>query len=125
MKGQTKRLAPLLVAAGCLLISGCTLVPGFSPFPNTPVLPPPGFIFTNYKAPLTVDFKGDELGSKKGSASTMYLHEPFLQTSWAWGDVSIEAAAQNGGIKEVTYADYEVLAVLGLFGRFTIYAHGN
>ena len=98
--------------------TGCALY-------RTPVIPPQGFLFSQYSAPLTIDFDKTQTGARVGKASTLWIREPFLGTSYAWEDASISAAARNGGIKKVYYADYEWLQVLGLFGRFTVVVHGD
>ena len=42
-----------------------------------------------------------------------------------WGDASIEAAAQEGGIQTVHYVDYEVLSVLGIYVQLTVEVSGD
>lgn len=127
MTTKTRLLPPLLAAAGCILLSGCGLMPFplRGPLPVTPVLPPTGGIFTNIKAPLTVDHTGVGSGSKVGTASTMFIREPIFQTSYAWQDASIKSAAASGNISKIAYADYELLTVLGLFGQFTVRVYGD
>jgi hypothetical protein len=83
-------------------------------------------VFANIRAPLQHDFNETRLGSKTGKATVVYVHEPLLtNVSLAWGDASIEAAAEEGAIKAVRHADYELLNVLGLYVRFTTYAYGD
>ena len=105
-----------LAVAACLLM-GC--------LQKTPVVPPRGFIFTSYKAPLSTNFDSTPVAGKVGKASTMYFREPFLSTAYAWKDASTAAAAANGEISKVNYADYEYFQVLGIVGWFTVVAHGN
>jgi hypothetical protein len=40
-------------------------------------------------------------------------------------DASIEAAARQGGLDEVAYADYEMMNVLGVYSEFTVHAYGK
>ena len=113
-----KLLVLLLLPALALSLAGCVAH-------RTPVRPPEGLLFTQYKAPLTVNFENAKLGTKTGVAKTMYIFVPFIGIDFAWSRCDIEAAAKNGGIQTVTYADYEVIKVLGLFGEFTVRAHSD
>ena len=132
----------LLVAVG---------LPGCYSMTTVPVQPPYGAIYTRFRAPLTVDYNGTKVaetgaqsateevsglfgrytvkaaGCKVGTASTTYLSIPVWYTSLdlAWDRCDIEAAAKQGGIQKVHYADYEVEEVLGIFGRFTVRAYGE
>lgn len=111
------RLLPCLL----LLASGAAC----QALPVVPVRPPPGLIVTALQAPLTTNFENVSVGDKEGSASAFYLREPFFGLSVSWGDASIKAAASNGYLKTVSYCDYDVTQVLGLFGLFTVTAHGE
>jgi hypothetical protein len=104
------------IAAALLLCGGCVRW-------RAPVIPPSGLLFTHYRAPLTADNAPFEVGGKTGESSSYYFS--LYNLSFAWDDVSIERAAADGGITRVTYADYEVLTVLGVFGELTIRAHGE
>ena len=117
-----QRSIPLLAcAAFCIAASGCAV--GRQ---KTPVMPPTGIIVTAYNAPLTVDFDEVPTRNRKGSVSSWYLREPFLTNlDFAFGDVSLDAAARNGKLSKVSYADYHTLQILGIFGRFTITAYGE
>ena len=111
-------LIPLLAAV--LLLTGCATV--FT----VPVRPPMGVLITNYKAPLTVNFHETPVCTKRGVASTLYFRD-FLLTGmdFGWGEAGIDDAAKNGNLKTVEYADYEMLSVLGVFGKFTVVARGT
>ena len=111
----------LLLAAMAVAFSGC----GTGLYPRVPVKPGPGFIFASYQAPLMVNYDKTKVSKKHGEAWTYYIYEPFLGTSWSWGDASIEAAAAKGGVKTVNHADYKWLGVLGMFGQFTVTAYGE
>lgn len=139
MKSPTQRalLVPiaLVVAAGLVFASGCAGVApkkgargaGDANFLKAPVIPPMGGIFTNVKAPLSIDYdKTNANPSKTGTAHTLYVRDPILTgQSFAWQSCSIADAAANGGISTVEYADYEHFSVLGIFGKFTVIAHGD
>ncbi len=116
-----QRIAVLL--AGCLLLtlSGCAMMY------QAPVQPPPGALFAQIQAPLTVNFEATEVdGGKTGSDTHQYILIPFLWQSIAWSEpASIEAAGRNGGLTRIDYADYEMFNVLGIYTRMTITAHGQ
>lgn len=108
-------IALALVASGC----GTFIA-------RAPVQPPRGFLYTSYRAPLSVDFDETRLGSKHGTATVNYFQDVlFTGIALAWGEGDLEDAARNGGIKEVRYADYELLSVLGVFVRFQVHAYGD
>ena len=96
-----------------------------------PVRPPTGLFFTQVRAPLTIDFNGNPSGAaatKRSSNSTHYFLQPLplpLPMDFAWDDVSIKQMADEAGIEEISYADYEILNILGLYVRFTVFINGN
>lgn len=127
-----QRLMPLLaLAAICIAASGCAAgrphgAHGSMMRGRAPVMPPAGFVVTAYKAPLTVDFNEVPVKTQRGSVSSFYLREPvFTRLDFAFGDVSLDAAARKGGLAEVSYADYRNLRILGIFGFFTVTAYGE
>lgn len=113
-----KRLELSLFMGFCLIVTGCAMV-------KAPVAPPAGMIFTNYSAPLSTNFQSTPKGSRVGTSEAMYFREPFLGTTWAWGDASIQTAARNAGLTQINYADYEFLQVLGIFSKFTVRVRGD
>jgi hypothetical protein len=92
-----------------------------------PVMPPPGFLFAQVKAPLSTDYDNTTAKPPKmGQARSMYVMIPFVGLSFAWMDqASVAAAATAGGITEVKYADYEIFNVLGFFKMLTVITYGN
>ncbi len=112
---------------GCALVSGCATGPRMTPY-KAPVVPSWGIIFTQEKAPLTTNFENTPVETlRKGEASTDYIFVPFFFAPFdiAFGDASIQKAAQNGGITKVHYADHEFLRVLGIYARFTTTVYGE
>lgn len=99
---------------------------------HAPVEPPSGLIFTQYKAPLDFSFSKNGVGTpvsgnKSGTSEAQYLSIPFTYRliSFGWGDASIETAQKNAGLSEVSYADYQVLSVLGVYTSTKVTAHGK
>ena len=45
--------------------------------------------------------------------------------NFAWGEADARAAAAQGNLKSVEYADYELLSIFGVFGKFTVTTYGN
>ena len=122
MKGvKPIRSGPRLAAMGalCFMTLSCAAVP------DALVVPPPGVIFSHFHAPLTTQIDNPSPTTKSGTSESTFIREPFLGTSYSWGDVSIEAAAADGGVTEVVRADYEFLQVLGFFGVMRVTVHGN
>lgn len=108
-----------VLATSLFLFSGCVA-------PKTAFVPPPGGIYTNYKAPLIVDYDETALGSNSGNASTEYLHVPFILgglLQFAWDDCSLDAAVKNGRISRAGVADYEFFSVLGVYAKTTVHVY--
>lgn len=115
--GASIRCAILLAVAA--LCGGCF---GWA----APVRPPVGFLFTHYSAPLTANATDFKVEGIKGSSHTFALREPFVTGQGvAWAQAAVEEAARQGGLKKVYYADYEVLNVLSIYGRFTVRVYGE
>ena len=116
----SKILRLCLIACSASLISGCAAFTFKSEFK-----PPIGGLFTEIKAPLTINFDNTPVSEHYGESTALYFMEPFFGTSYAWEECSLESAAANGSIKSVDYADYEFFCILGLFARTTVRAYGD
>lgn len=118
-----KKLLTLIACIGGLaILTGCNTSPAVAPYK-----PPSGALFTQVKAPLTIDYDNTQAQpAKSGQAMAHFLYVPILgYLTFAWGDSSLEEAAANGGISSVEFADYEEFNVLGIYRRSTVFAHGN
>lgn len=102
----------LVVAAG--MLSGCA---GYF---SSPVVPPPGWAFTDYAAPQDADLDETSLGNKTGTASS----ENVLGLV-AWGDASVQTAARNGGIDQINQTDYRFFNILGVYSKYTTVVYGE
>ena len=104
----------VLLLLPLLLLAGCT-------YHRTPVKPPRGLIFSEYRAPLSVDLEGKARAnpSKVGTAQSRAL------LGFAWENCDVKTAAANGGITTIHYADYEVLNVLMIYSEFTVMVYGE
>ena len=111
-----------VLGAALAVLVGCTTY-------FAPVKPPQGVLFTDIKAPLTVNFNRTPCGAatKKFSKSNTSFFFDFIFTwsGFAWDDVSVGKIAREGGISEIAYADYEALLILGVFGKTTVNVYGN
>lgn len=94
---------------------------------HAPVIPPPGWIYTSYRAPLDTRYSGSAFGTQKGVATVHYLSLPFTYRllSVSWGDGSMAAAAKDGRIQTVQAADYEFTQVLGIYSQMTSIVYGQ
>jgi hypothetical protein len=80
-----------------------------------------GCAFTDVKIPLDTDLDNTKLGTKVGESSSQSV-------LWmvAWGDAGIQAAAQQGGLTNITHADRKVFNILfGLYTRQTTVVYGD
>jgi hypothetical protein len=87
---------------------------------TAPFMPPQGFVFTNTKAPLDIDYDKTTLGEKSGSASACSILGLF-----AFGDVSTQTAAKEGRLSVINHADYEYLNVLYIYQKTTVTVYGE
>jgi hypothetical protein len=93
--------AVLAVLLGALLTGGCA--------------------YMDVRRPLDVDFDKTELGTKEGQS-----HARCVLWLVAWGDGGTKAAAEDGGIKIIRHADYEMFVLLfGLYSRMTTVVYGD
>ena len=100
------------IAAMVLSLTGCI---------RAPFVPPTGVAFTQFGAPLDVDFQNTDMsGMKKGTAETISILGLF-----ATGDASSKAAAENGQISKIVHADYEYFNILGIFQKTTVIVYGK
>ena len=78
-------------------------------------------VLMDVKIPLDTDLDNTKLGSKVGESS-------LQSVMWiaAWGDAGTQAAAEQGGITNITHADRKVFVVLfGLYTRETTVVYGD
>jgi hypothetical protein len=118
-----------------LLASGCA-VSNRPPGPGNaarvftgavaPVIPPYGFLFTEYHAPATADPGPFRLGPKVGRARTSAVRDPiFTEILVSWGDASVEEASRAAGITKVSHVDYRLMSVLSIYLEFETVVYGD
>lgn len=105
--------------------TGCTFLVNY----QAPVVPPRVALIETYKAPLMTNFnytnvdKGNII--KASSSKTLYFHDILITgMNFSWDDVAIPEIARKGGIKNITYADYEVVNILGVYMHFQVNVYG-
>lgn len=114
------RIGVLLVLA--IALGGCVSVR------NDSSLVPPTALCTNFRAPITmprgsVDLVGLKVGECGGA---WHLKEwVFSGVSAGSCDMLLKEAAQNGGISEILFADYEQISFLGFITCFRVTAYGR
>ncbi|MDF1821078.1 MAG: TRL-like family protein [Alcanivoracaceae bacterium] len=81
--------------------------------------PVTGLLYSNVKAPLTATQAGEK-PQRVGRASVRSILGIL-----ATGDASIATAARNGGIREITYVDYESQNFFGVLAEYTVVVYGN
>lgn len=101
-------LCVALLAAAIAGISGCTV-------PNSPVM-----------AGLTIDQRGPVAGfdSTAGSSKVGRAKAEGIIIV-GYGDASISAAAEEGGITKIHHVDCEVLNVFGIYSRYETIVYGE
>jgi hypothetical protein len=104
--------AGLAGAAFCVMLAGCSLV--------APVVPPTGVIYTDISAPINTYVANTAISGKVGRASSKDILGLV-----AWGDASVRAAADEGGLTTVDHIDYEFFNVLFFFSKYTTIVYGQ
>ena len=99
----------LVAVFAAVFLSGCA----------ASMSPVTGFMYTNVSGPLTAT-AAPEAPARVGRASVRSILGIL-----ATGDASIQAAARNGGIREIHYVDYESQSFFGVVAEFTVVVYGN
>ena len=75
----------------------------------------PGFIYTHITVPVSVNMKYTPVRTKRAEIKTNQLKEPFtgLGISAEWNSRAIGDAVKKIGLKNIYYADMEILSILG------------
>ena len=106
-----------LIAALAII---CGFVSGCAGLMIAPVIPPMGFVYSDVKAPLDVDYDNSTVTGKRGTASSISILGLV-----AVGDASAKAAAESAGITRIEHADYEIMSVLWVFAKYTTIVYGQ
>ncbi|MCL5270162.1 MAG: TRL-like family protein [bacterium] len=124
-KVLTRWLVVVVCAAWGWFGAGCA---GRALF-RAPVRVPGGALVVATKAPLTVNFNGNPCGEATRMATfkrTMYIWDCLITgLEFAWDDAALAKMAREADIERVSYADYELLNVLGVFAQFTVHVYGE
>lgn len=110
----------VMLGIGLLVFSGCYTAP------KSGFVPPPGILFTDYKAPLLVNYDDATVSRNSGDASESFVRIPFVAggiLSFAWDDCSLNAAVKEGRISRVGSADYSFFNVLGVYAKTTVHVY--
>ena len=110
----------MTIIRGLILAGILSVATGCAGFYVAPVIPPPGFLYSEYSAPIDVDANPTKRGKKVGRAFT----ESFAGL-FARGDASVYAAARDGGISTIRSIDYEFVNYVGLYSKFTVVVYGE
>ena len=99
-----------------LLLQGCVSAP------DAPFVPSTGLLFTEIKAPLSLEYDHQKIIKTYGQATT--THVAYYILSFAIGDASLNKAIKDGELKNAAYVDYEWFSVLGIYGKLKVNAYG-
>ncbi|MBP5160631.1 MAG: hypothetical protein ILP11_01075 [Alphaproteobacteria bacterium] len=99
-----------------LFLQGCATPP------DAPFQPSSGILYSEYKAPLTINFDKTKVSDIRGMSHTTHVSLYYL--SFAVGDASLKEAMQDGSLAKAAYADYEWMSILGIFGRLKVHVYG-
>jgi hypothetical protein len=112
IKSSVHVLSLFIVVAMVLSLTGCI---------TAPFVPPTGVAFSQFAAPLDVDFQNTDMaGMKQGKAEAISILGLV-----AVGDASSKTAAEKGQISKIVHADYEYFNVLGVYQKTTVIVYGK
>jgi hypothetical protein len=74
---------------------------------------------------VTINMKGPVSAGPAMTSPKVGRAEAWGILVFATGDASIEAAANNGGIKRIHHVDQETFNILGIYARYTTIVHGE
>lgn len=114
-----------VLLGGLLATAGCSHIGGEARL--APVVPPGGFFYTHYRAPLVLPAPADMGQTPRiDGNSVVYVKIPtsHVNMEFSMGRAGIEAACRRAGINTLIGADYEYLSVAGYVKTFTIHAYG-
>lgn len=104
----------LVLVAACVafvfMMSGCGV------YSQAPVH---GWLTIDQKGPVAVGDLSIGAGDKVGRGRC----EGVLIVSW--GDASIDKAAKDAGIKQISHVDTQVLNILGIYARYDMVVYGK
>lgn len=104
-----KKLLIIAAVAVTALLSSCA---------STGTVCGVGGIYTDVKSGMTAT--SNNVGSKVGTASATNVLGII-----ATGDASINAAANNAGIKKISHVDQQQKSILGLFTKYEVFVYGE
>ena len=105
-----KRFAGILA----VLVSAAILLPGC----NIVASPLAGGLYQDTQAPFTAT--SNSVGSKVGTSEA-----DTILGLVARGDASIQMAANEAGIAEISHVDFHAFQIWFIYGRFETYVYGN
>lgn len=118
-----RALLVLAALAVAVCASGCSLS-GY----DSPLVPPPGFLYTEIKAPLTLYKPAGDISpaDKRGESHTRFVWiPPFRPMTFAWATAAVREAAQEGKISRIKHVDYEFFGMLLVYGEYKVIVYGD
>jgi hypothetical protein len=110
--GRKEMVRKIIAIFVLLLVSICL---GCAMPMRTPVM---GGIYMGVQA-------GESVAGTAGATKTGEACAMSILGMVAIGDASIEAAAKNGGIEQISYVDQDMTGILGVYGQHCTVVHGN
>ncbi|MBN1866875.1 hypothetical protein JW916_06250 [Candidatus Sumerlaeota bacterium] len=126
--GWAARLGACLIATAMLtLTAGCSTV-GMLGYRTdlAPVIPPRGYFYTHFRAPLVLPVHDAERATpvRGSSRGVIYVKIPVVSADFAGGRADLQDAVRRAGITRLLYADYEYMSLLGYIRTFNVRAYG-
>jgi len=95
---------------------------------EAPVIPPTGFLYTHFRAPLVLPGQaaiGSVLPPQGARGVYFRLPAPYVPADFSVGEAGLKQAMEAAGVEELAYADYEYRSVLGFIRTIRVRAHGS
>lgn len=114
---KNKKIALALAGVALIALTGCVYGPQAAFKPNAM----DGLLMAEYSAPMTTDFNHTEVANLKVGVAKSQNILGLVST----GDCSITAAAKEGGLTTIEYADYKYNCILGIFSTTEVRVYGK
>jgi hypothetical protein len=87
-----------------------------------------GCVYTHTVQPLTLDMHQTPVADYEKTGSIKHISFPVSGGTFdiaAWGSAAIGDVARQQGMKEVYFADLEIVRVLRIWNEYTIHVYGK
>jgi TRL-like protein family len=82
-----------------------------------------GILYTHTVQPLTINHRETPIAGTEGQNEIKHIQIPYVGIMW--GDAALGDIAREKGLRDLYYADLEVLSVLTIWRQHTVHLYGK